>query len=389
MAGSSTPPELSPEDEALWDMSDEELEAAVKQAREESLQEAEENDTITEEENDLSDNDVDEQESEVMEQPEADEESTEEDSENDEDETDVDTEDSEEVSEETDQSDEEETEETEEETETDSEPEKLKFKANGMDFEFTVDEMKAQFGKAFGQAMDYTKKMQEIKPWRKTISAMQENGISEEDVNLLIDATKGNKEAISALLAKNNVDPMDLEMEQASAYKPNSYGKDSVTQEIDEVVNRISNDPEYSMTRDVVNRQWDAESQDTLAKNPNLIDQLHQDIKTGLYAEVAPIAMKLKFQDGGTHSDINYYVEAMKQYVNKQEADNSAKAENDKTIQQEVERQAKQKRIQQDANKKKAATLPKSKAGRKTVVDYLDDDDEAFEEWYKKTMSEM
>jgi hypothetical protein len=42
-----------------------------------------------------------------------------------------------------------------------------------------------------------------------------------------------------------------------------------------------------------------------------------------------------------------------------------------------------------EANRKRSATSTGARADRKGVIDYLDDDDEAYEEWYKKLQSSV
>ena len=82
----------------------------------------------------------------------------------------------------------------EEATETEAQPtQTYKYKANGKEYEFTADEIMKRFPQVFGQAMDYTRKMQGIKPWRQTIDALEQAQLGHEDVNLMIDALRGTR----------------------------------------------------------------------------------------------------------------------------------------------------------------------------------------------------
>lgn len=245
-----------------------------------------------------------------------------------------------------------------------------KVKANGMDFEFTTDELI----KLAPKAMDYTKKMQEIAPWRKTISAMKEQGIGEQDVNLMIDVLKGDKNAIAEVLKRTGVDALELDTDGKDAYLPNQYGKDETLQEIEAIVAEISVDPEYVRTEAVVDKQWDSRSRQTMAQNPSMIRGLHADIKSGTYDKVAPMALKLKSLDEGKLSDIEYYIEAGRQYF----------AQASKTTAPAAQRQQEQQRdIKEMADKRKAATPSKTGSGKRDVINYLDDNDEDFADWYK------
>ena len=73
--------------------------------------------------------------------------------------------------------------------------------------------------------MDYTKKMQALKPWRQSIDALESNGLSHEDVNLMIGVLKGDKDAVAAVLKRTGVDALELDVEQ-SRYVPKDYGRD-------------------------------------------------------------------------------------------------------------------------------------------------------------------
>jgi chemotaxis protein histidine kinase CheA len=204
----------------LYNLSDEELEVAFKAAQ------AEENSPETElEEKDTSAENEQEQEQEEEFEETYDEEGNLITSKSDEDE-DADKENLEEETESEDSS-EESTEEVEDEDKTSDESEKTsdeeeeddsektdkekdkeqpaqsyKFKANGKDYDFSTDEIVDQFPKIFGQAMDYTKKMQAIKPWRKTIDAIEGAKLNHDDINLMIDVLKGDKTAITEVLKR-------------------------------------------------------------------------------------------------------------------------------------------------------------------------------------------
>lgn len=256
-------------------------------------------------------------------------------------------------------------------------PETFKIKANGMEFDLTTEEL-AQLAP---KGLDYTKKMQEIAPWRKTISALKEQGLGETDVNLMIDVLKGDTNAIQEVLKRTGVDTLDLDPSVEQEYKPNDYGKPEPMQRIEEIVQEISADPEYSITEQVIDSQWDSESRSIIAQNPDMIRGLHQDIKAGVYDKVAPIAFKMKAMGQGVPgmSDLDYYIAAGKEYF--------AQSENTQVTQQQKARETREADIQKMAPKRKAAAPSKTSSSKRDVIDYLADDDESFDEWYKDLMS--
>lgn len=271
-----------------------------------------------------------------------------------------------------------------------------KFKANGKEYSFTPEEMMEQFPKIFGQAMDYTKKTQALKPWRKTIDAIESAKLGHDDINLMIDVFKGDKNAIAELIKRTGVDTLDLDTEN-SKYVPKDYGRDDTALAIKDIVDEISTDKEYETTHRILSKEWDEKSFSELTKDPELIRLLHVDVKSGMYDKVQPIAEKMKVFDRGRQSDLDYYKAAAQEYFRAEaETQRRAKAIEDQRLareaklarQAEIERvkatQIKQAAVREQAVVRKAAAPVKSNAGtKKTVTDYLDESEEAYDEWYK------
>ena len=275
------------------------------------------------------------------------------------------------------------------------EVQKFKFKANNKEYEFTEEEMKSQFPKVFGQAMDYTRKTQAMKPWRKTIDAIEQAKLGHDDINLMIDVLRGDKQAIAEVIKRTGVDALDLDTEN-SKYIPKDYGRDESALAIKDVIDEISGDREYDSTHKILTKDWDETSFREMTKDPELIKQLHIDVKSGMFSKVQPIAEKMKLYDGNKQSDLDYYKMAAVEHF-KEQADIQRRAE--ALEQQKINQQAKADRQAEIARVKaaeqtrakavekveirKAAAPIKSNAGTKKVVDYLNDSDEDFEDWYK------
>ena len=376
-------------DNEINDLSDAELEAAFKSAKAEIGSTV----TITNEPDVDYDDEVDE-----LEQPNVDSDddtsANEEDEEEVEDDSDTENEDADESAE----TEDEQTNNTEKESNEVVQPtqEILKVKANGQDYEFTLDEMKSQFGSIFAKAQDYTKKTQALKEYRKTIDIVQNAGLSDNDLNLFADVLKGDKDAIAAVLKRTGVDALDLDTENVN-YAPKNYGRNDTELAIKDIVDDISADKEYVITHNILEKQWDSKSREKFIEDPNMIKGLHIDVKSGLYDKLNPIMQKLKIYDGATRSDLDYYFMAHKQFIDSQR-DASSKAE--KAELARVENQAKvaeaekvstvkAKMAQQTATKeasvKRKAAAPTKKAVGTSKINYLNDDpsDDEVEEWFK------
>lgn len=239
-----------------------------------------------------------------------------------------------------------------------------KIKANGKEFEMTLDELKQTASKG----MDYLKKTTALKPYRTMIAAMEENKVSPEDINLLIDLKKGNKEAIAKLIKENEVDVYDLP--EANDYKPQEYRQSETALEMKEVLSTISKDAEFSRTSEIYDA-FDEQTKAFLNEDPSRIVGLHNDIKTGVFDKVLPLAEKKAMIDGYNAPFLQYYLQAGQEILNA-----------NKPIQTE------QKQYVPPENRanKIAAGLPSSRGDKKTVIDYLDEEisDEDFKEWYSK-----
>ena len=240
-----------------------------------------------------------------------------------------------------------------------------KIKANGKEFEMTLDELKQTASKG----MDYLKKTTALKPYRTMIAAMEENKVSPEDINLLIDLKKGNKEAIAKLIKENEVDVYDLP--EANDYKPQEYRQSETALEMKEVLSTISKDAEFSRTSEIYDA-FDEQTKAFLNEDPSRIMGLHNDIKTGVFDKVLPLAEKKAMIDGYNAPFLQYYLQAGQEILNA----------NNRPIQTE------QKQYVPPENRanKIAAGLPSSRGDKKTVIDYLDEEisDEDFKEWYSK-----
>ena len=279
--------------------------------------------------------------------------------------------------------------------EAQKEHQELAFKANGREYKFTQDEIMAQFPKIFGQAMDYTKKTQAMKPWRKTIDAIEEAKLGHNDINLMIDVMKGNKEAIAEVLKRTGVDSLEIDTEN-SKYTPNDYGRDDKALAIKDIIEEISVDREYEITHKVLSKEWDEKSFKKMTDDPELIRLLHNDVKSGTFDKVQAVAEKIKVFDRGLKTDLEYYelasMEIAQQYqeeqrraydVERQRADREARLTKQAEIERVRKTQERQKEVEVKAVERKAATPTSRKAVSSKVVDYLDDSDEAFEDWYK------
>ena len=133
-----------------------------------------------------------------------------------------------------------------------------------------------------------------------------------------------------------------------------------------------------------------------MTNDPELIRLLHVDVKTGIFDKVQPIADKIKVFDRGSKSDLEYYrmasIELAQQQrmadqrayeLERQKQEREAKLARQVEIDRVKKTQERQKEVEVKAVERKAATPTSRKVPTSKLVDYLDNSDEAFEDWYK------
>ncbi|QDP56413.1 MAG: hypothetical protein Tp152SUR00d2C52646391_9 [Prokaryotic dsDNA virus sp.] len=153
------------------------------------------------------------------------------------------------------------------------------FRANGMDMSVkNVSEAR----RLMQMGANYNKKMGILKPRLNLVRVLEDNDLLDQDkINQLIDVSKGDAKAISALLNNLGVDPLTLSSD-TDDYKPNTYNVNEELQAIEDVLEDIKDaSPSTYRTLDssVINK-WDVQSVQAFAQKPELLEVVAQHIGT-------------------------------------------------------------------------------------------------------------
>jgi hypothetical protein len=243
----------------------------------------------------------------------------------------------------------------------------MEIPANGTKVKATMNELIEGFKKG----MNYTQKMQELAPLRRSLSIVSSNDISEEDLNLLVEAKQGSKEALAKLMSNSGVDPLDVEVEEHSNYKPADYGKDEVDMEMDIVRKEILADTEYSEQVKEAVTSMPEDMYTKISSSANNLKALHQDIRAGIYQEVMPEVVKLQALYGKTEPTMDTYVKVANKLFNEKSA-----AQKQETVKKAV------KDTTRANNRKRVAPTsksPKKDSYIKQDIKSMDDDEFAAE----------
>lgn len=251
------------------------------------------------------------------------------------------------------------------------EQQKFAIKANGQNYEFTQEELI----KLAPKALNYTKKMQKLVPFRRSISAMQENNITEDDINQLIEMKKGNKTAIANFLEKSNIDAYDvssIDSQEAQKYSPLKYGREQ--NELNSVIEDLELHPQSEKLRTYLVGLDDA-SRAMLCNKPDGLRLLMSDIENGYFDSIAAEANKRAFLEGNLKPMFDYYVDvATEQWKASVEAENKAKQQQ---YNQQIDGVRQQTKL---TGNKASSNVPTPKKEIKSVADISDEELRKFEQ---------
>ena len=248
------------------------------------------------------------------------------------------------------------------------------FRANGREMQVNnADEAV----KLMQMGANYNKKMAAIKPSLKTVKLLDKHGLNEESkLSHLIDLSRGDKGAIQKLLKDTGVDPMDLDAEQASDYRPDIHTVDERELELDEVLGNLQDTPTYNKTVNLVSTEWDDASRNIIANNPRVLEVLNDQMANGVYERVSTEVDRLRaFGQLTGVSDIEAYKQIGDRMA-EEGAFNDLVQNNQQSAQTNTEKKSPTRRTRRkkpDAKlkqKKRAASSTKTKPASKTPTDY-------------------
>lgn len=214
------------------------------------------------------------------------------------------------------------------------------FKANGKMYQpNTPEDVVALMQKG----VNYTQKMQQIAPYKKTVETLNKNNIDANELNFLIDLHNGNKDAIKSLLKRNKIDAMDLgTFDDNVQYTPNNNLASDRDVEVADVLNDIAENKQTIY--DILYNKWDNQSRQTMIEHPELLRLLNEELQLGRFDAIQQQveAAKMFGRDYGMN-DLELYSAFARQYL--------------QTQHQQFQQQQQQQQVQQqsEASSKRAA----------------------------------
>ena len=158
------------------------------------------------------------------------------------------------------------------------------FKANGKELQaHTVDDVIRLMQMGAGS----NKKLAALKPIRRQVKLLEKHGLLDEDkLNYLIDLANKKPEAIQKLLKDSNIDPLDIDVKAESNYTPTQRRVSDTEIALDDVLTGIRETPTFQRTLNVVSKEWDESSQNTIATEPQIIATINGHMQDGTFDKV-------------------------------------------------------------------------------------------------------
>lgn len=253
------------------------------------------------------------------------------------------------------------------------------FKANGKEIQVdSVDDAVT----LMKMGANYNKKMAALKPNLKIMRMLENQGLLDEaKLNYLIDLDKHKPEAISKLVKESGLDPLNMEVDEASDYEPESYQVDDRELALDEVLKDIQDSDTYAETVDLISDKWDQSSRDVIVNNPEVIRVINDHKQNGIFDQITTVIEQDRML--GKLSGLSD-IEAYKQVGDRLHAAGkfgSTEPNTDEANETVKPPANKPKANPQLKNRKKAASSSRAKPAKKAITDFnpLEMSDEEFE----------
>lgn len=158
------------------------------------------------------------------------------------------------------------------------------FKANGKTVSIRhADEIVSLMQKGIG----YTAKSQKLQEQVRIATMLDTAGITKDDLNLLIEASKKNPKALQKLIKNSNIDPLDLDLsEESEEYVPSNYDITDEELQFKSTIEELNQTPVGKELLTTV-KDWDAPSKDVIWKQPNLLNILAEQVESGVYKTIS------------------------------------------------------------------------------------------------------
>lgn len=158
------------------------------------------------------------------------------------------------------------------------------FKANGKIMQVKSPEEAIQL---MQMGANYTRKMQELQPQRKTLLLLENNGLLDEGkLSYLIDLSKGNPEAIKKLIKESNFDVLNTDFDKESTYQGGNHTVTDEEVNFRTTLDELNSNPVGKETLSIISSTWDQASKEVLWSNPEVMVTINAQRESGIYGRI-------------------------------------------------------------------------------------------------------
>ena len=256
------------------------------------------------------------------------------------------------------------------------------FKANGVDIQVKEPD---DIVRLMQMGANYQKKMSQLKPHLKIIKMLENNDLLKEDkLHNLIDISKKDPKALTKLIKESTLDPLDIDKDAPTDYEPTDYSVSDKEYNLDQVLEDIKDTDTFNRTINVLNKDWDADSKETISEHPEIIGVINTHMSNGVFDKVNTVLQRDKALgklDG--IADVDAYRQ-IAEYLFKNGGLRTQNSPED-TSQVSSKMEEKQEQANADRNKKRKAVAPVKQTTTKKVPkeeDFLGLSDDDFMKKY-------
>jgi len=177
---------------------------------------------------------------------------------------------------------------------------------------------RAKMQESANKALDYHKKTMELAEWREDIAILQSGEITKDDLILLAEAKRGNKDAIAKMAQNNNVDVFELDDEAAENYSPQREYMSTEQLEMNELATELLADPVVAPAMEQFSTDMPSDFREALSTNGTVLKGFAQDIRSGAAQAIYPHALAAQAMHGGDF--ISHYQQVGQQMYGQKQA---------------------------------------------------------------------
>lgn len=156
-------------------------------------------------------------------------------------------------------------------------------RANGKDIQL---KSHAELIQLAQQGANYTRKMQEFAPHRKTVLMLERNGINQDELDFLIAVHKKDPVAIQKLLKDSGVNPLDIDTEAEPTYQGGNHTVTDAEANFHEALTVAGSTESGQVVIQAIQSSWDQASKEMLFKQPSILEHMTVQKDEGFYDRI-------------------------------------------------------------------------------------------------------